>query len=73
MKHGNRVPITAKFPTGFQCFACKRTFERLLEAQTHCCAGDPAANRNRLYSAMPAPRLSWWRRLWAWLQIDGHG
>jgi hypothetical protein len=72
-EHGNRVPITAKFPTGFQCMACRRTFERLLDAQVHCCQGDPIANRNRIYTAMPTPRRPWWRRLWDWLQIDAPG
>lgn len=61
--------ITARFPYGFECVHCKRTFERLLEAQVHCCPGDELGNLVRIYSAPPPPK-PWWRRLWDWLQID---
>lgn len=54
----------------WECAACHRTFETELDIRVHCCTGDPSENLVRVYSAPPAVRRPWWRRLWDWLQID---
>jgi hypothetical protein len=58
------------FVLPFECGRCGRAFPTQLEMNVHCCQGDPAAHLIRVYHS--PPRLSWWRRLWAWLQIDSY-
>jgi hypothetical protein len=66
-----RARINARFPYGFECVCCKRSFERLLEAQTHCCTAGPDWQRLTVVASPPlSASWPWWRRLWAWLKID---